>query len=238
MSLAGILSTMRLWSTLYFKMVYYWQNIYHLGECELCFKPSSSAGFLCADCFAQLAKPATPIRLFQRQSAFDFLHCSYLYQPPLSRWIKSFKDRQQLAQLPKLIWLMQQQVPLLNQIDAVVYVPSARSKLLKRGFNPAELLARGLAQHYHWPVLAHGLKKHAAADQRGLNRHQRLLNSRRSLGVGKLDLTGKRILLIEDVLTTGATAYAAALALKQQGAQWVGVWALARTPWQNSTDVF
>ena len=228
---------MWLWSTLYLKVVYYWQNIYRLGECELCFKPSSNAGFLCTDCTAQLAKPSAQIRLFQQQPAFDFLYCSYLYQPPLSLWIKGFKDRQQLAQLPKLIWLMQQQVPSLNAIDAVVYVPSARSKLLKRGFNPAELLARNLAQHYHWPVLAHSLKKHAGADQRGLNRQQRLLNSRRSLGAGELDLTDKKILLIEDVLTTGATAHAAALALKQQGAQWVGVWALARTPWQNSADI-
>ena len=71
-------------------------------------------------------------------------------------------------------------------------------------------------------------------DQRGLSRLARQRNVVSSLQAGDLKLNGLHVLLIEDVITTGATAHAAARALKQQGAAIVGVWALARTPPKSS----
>lgn len=215
-----------------------------LAECELCFDPANHSGFLCAACYQGLARAkhacmlcAEPLqqtgichRCLLKPPPTSKVFCSYLYLPPLSLWIKSYKDSQQLRQLPRLLWLMRNNAPSLEQVDAITYIPSEGLKLFKRGFNPAELLARQLAKTYQRPVLTTALKKRSAKDQRTLSRQQRIRNSQLSIQPGKLDLTGKNILLIEDVVTTGATANAAALALKQQGAATVQVWALARTP--------
>lgn len=197
-----------------------------MAECELCFSPANKSGFLCHDCYQQLV-PASPV--FLTSSAIDFAYCSFAYQPPISAWLKAMKDHRQLNQLPKLVWLMLQQPPELPPIDAITYVPSAFWKLLTRGFNPAELIARHIAHRLNIPIRANALEKQRGRDQRTLSRKQRLINSKSSLKAGKLDFSEQHILLIEDVLTTGATAQAAALALKQQGAKRVSVWALAHT---------
>lgn len=219
------------------------QHFTPLAECELCFASANSSGFLCSPCYQELSQAvhaclfcAEPIkqmgvchRCLLKPPPTDSVFCSYLYQPPLSLWIKSFKDQQQLSQLPRLLWLMENNAPDLEHINAVVYIPSEGLKLFKRGFNPAELLARKLAKSYGLTVLSKALVKRTAKDQRLLNRLERINNSQQSIQAGKLDLTNKYILLIEDVVTTGATANSAALALKQQGAAYVQVWALART---------
>ena len=219
------------------------QNLTLFAECELCFSPANYSGFLCTPCYQELSRAtyaclfcAEPLRqagichrCLLKPPPTDNVFCSYLYLSPLSMWIKSFKDQQQLGQLPRLLWLMKNRPPNLDQIDAITYVPSEGVKLLKRGFNPAELLARKLAKIYNLPVLTKALVKKTAQDQRRLNRRQRIANSQQSIQAGRLNLTNRCILLIEDVITTGATANAAALALKQQGASYVQVWALART---------
>lgn len=215
-----------------------------LAECELCFEPANHSGFLCANCYHGLAQSkracllcAEPLkhnsichRCLLKPPATNSVFCSYLYLPPLSLWLKSYKDRQQLKQLPRLLWLMKNKAPNIQQVDAITYIPSEGFKLFKRGFNPAELMARSLAKTHRLPVLSKALIKKNAKDQRGLGRRQRIANSQQSIQAGQLNLTGKTILIIEDVVTTGATANAAALALKQQGAVAVQVWALARTP--------
>lgn len=215
-----------------------------LAECELCFAVANHSGFLCSACYQELSKTsaaclfcAEPLktmgvchRCLLKPPPTDSVFCSYLYLPPLSLWIKAFKDKQQLGQLPRLLWLMKNNAPELEHIDAVAYIPSEGLKLLKRGFNPAELIARQLAATYNLPVLGKALSKKTAQDQRLLSRPERIKNSQKSIHAGKLNLTNRSILLIEDVVTTGATANAAALALKQQGATYVQVWALARTP--------
>ncbi len=219
------------------------QPFMSLTECELCFAPANHSGFLCSPCYQELTQAkhaclfcAEPIkrmgvchRCLLKPPPTDSVFCSYLYLPPLSLWIKSFKDQQQLNQLPRLLWLMQSNAPNLEHINAIVYIPSEGLKLFKRGFNPAELIARKLADTYNLPVLSKALIKKTAKDQRLLGRTERIKNSQQSIQAGKLNLSNKYILLVEDVVTTGATANAAALALKQQGATYVQVWALART---------
>lgn len=214
-----------------------------LAECELCFSRANQSGFLCCACYQALSQStfaclfcAQPLkhmgvchRCLLKPPPTDSVFCSYLYQSPLSLWIKSYKDKQQLSQLPRLLWLMKNKAPNIESINAVTYIPSESIKLLKRGFNPAELIARRLASAYSLPVIDNALTKSSAQDQRFLNRIERFKNSQKSIQAGTRDLSHQHVLLIEDVVTTGATANAAALALKQQGARFVQVWALART---------
>lgn len=218
------------------------------GECELCLSPTGAAGFLCNDCQASLplnlpacSQCAEPIssagrcrRCQQQPPAVDYAFCSYRYEAPFTAWLPQLKDRRQLRWLPRLTWLMQQQTPAFGAPDALTYIPSGRTKLMLRGFNPAGLFAARLSQHLRIQLLHKSLRRISSVDQRGLSRLARQRNVVSSLQAGDLKLNGLHVLLIEDVITTGATAHAAARALKQQGAAIVGVWALARTPPKSS----
>jgi len=118
----------------------------------------------------------------------------------------------------------------LQYATALTYIPSTRMRLFKRGFNVSELLARELAKKFQLPLLEDALKKTSGKDQRALNRQQRRTNLKQTLKPGNSDLSGQHILVIDDVMTTGATLDSAAHCLKQQGATAVGGWILARTP--------
>ena len=209
----------------------YWLS--KLACCELCFLPASTSGFLCEPCEASLQ---IDIVLVPSVPFVDFSFCSYCLEPPLSRYLLQLKDRHRLQALPKLAWLLQQRLPhpLPVSLDALVYIPSSVRKLLSRGFNPAEALASEAAQALNLPVWSQALYKVGGEDQRQLTRKQRFLNMRDSFRINqRYDFVGKKLLIVEDVLTTGATASAAARTLKNAGAQWVGVWALAHTVFQR-----
>lgn len=128
---------------------------------------------------------------------------------------------------------MQQRPAPTTNIDCIAYIPSDFRKLAQRGFNPAELIARSLANQLNIAINHHCLIKRQGQDQRGLKRWQRHKNMEKSLISGQQDLSEQHVMLIEDVLTTGATVTAAAKALKQQGAKEISVWALAHTPFKQ-----
>jgi predicted amidophosphoribosyltransferase len=111
-------------------------------------------------------------------------------------------------------------------IDLVTWAPTTRARLRSRGFDQAELLARAVAAVLHVPC-RRLLRRHPGAAQTGrdaLARHE---------GPGfepRRRLAGSRVLLVDDVVTTGATVAAAARALREAGATTVHVVAAARTP--------
>lgn len=109
--------------------------------------------------------------------------------------------------------------PALEAADIVLPVPLSRERLQERGFNQALLLARCLAPHKtNATVLLRILPTMA---QTRLTRMERLQNLRNALIVDPLQLAavaGKRVVVIDDVMTTGATLHAAAQALRRAGA--------------------
>jgi len=115
------------------------------------------------------------------------------------------------------------------QYDAVVPVPLHWRKRWSRGFNQSELLARLIARKRGIPVWNALRRKRATAIQAGLANAGRRRNVAGAFAVrGGHALAGKRILLIDDVMTTGATAGACASALKRGGAGSVSLLTLAR----------
>ncbi|MPZ23454.1 MAG: ComF family protein [Dehalococcoidia bacterium] len=107
-----------------------------------------------------------------------------------------------------------------SEADVVVPVPLHRWRRVRRGYNQAELLARSYAREVGLPLDSSLLlrtrrtRQHAA----GLSRAERLNNVAGAFRVGKgAEIEGKRIILIDDVVTTAATMSACAVALKAAG---------------------
>jgi len=121
-----------------------------------------------------------------------------------------------------------------REIDLVLPVPLAPARLAERGFNQAWELARRLARSLGLPGDATLLERPAdTAHQADLPRERRAVNLRGAFMVDprrRDRVRGRRIALVDDVLTTGATAREATAALLRAGAASVQAWTLARTP--------
>ncbi|HTL48516.1 MAG TPA: ComF family protein [Verrucomicrobiae bacterium] len=115
--------------------------------------------------------------------------------------------------------------------DLVVPVPLSRKRLLERHFNPSARLARILGAALNVPVFEDVLvKKSGVPPQSLLTREERLANLYGAFRTRTKALQGKSVLLVDDVLTTGATAEEAARVLKENGAARVELAVLARSP--------
>ena len=115
-----------------------------------------------------------------------------------------------------------------HECDLLVPVPLHRSQLRRRGYNQAELLAAGLQEQIGLPTRGDILVRcRSTRSQVGLDQEQRLENVAGAFACTCSDLHGARVLLLDDVLTTGATMAACASALREAGAS--QVWGLALT---------
>ena len=157
---------------------------------------------------------------------FDAAYSFGAYEGVLRNLIHLFKYGKVRTLAGPLSGLLAQAMPRDEVFDATVPVPLFWLRRIKRGFNQSELLARGLARRTGIPVVNALGRVRPTPTQAGLS------NSARRSNVSKAfrarDVRGKRILLIDDVMTTGATAAACALALKQAGARRVALLTVAR----------
>jgi ComF family protein len=121
-------------------------------------------------------------------------------------------------------------LPREERFDAVVPMPLHWLKRWQRGFNQAELLAVEIARRWNAPLRRVVRRSRATASQTGLTNAKRRANVQGAFAVRRgSQLEGQRILVVDDVVTTGATASACARVLKRAGARYVAILALART---------
>jgi len=120
-------------------------------------------------------------------------------------------------------------LPLDQKFDVVVPMPLHWRRKWQRGFNQAELLARRTARRCGIPMSNSVRRIRSTAAQAGLSNAMRRENVAGAFRLkNRRAIQGRRVLLIDDVMTTGATASACALALKRGGAASVTLLALAR----------
>jgi competence protein ComFC len=116
-----------------------------------------------------------------------------------------------------------------QRFDAIVPMPLHWRRQWQRGFNQSALLAGEVGRRFGLPVIEAVRRARATASQAGLTNAKRRANVTGAFAPARrIPVTGLRLLLVDDVLTTGATASACSRALKSAGACYVAFLALAR----------
>lgn len=166
-------------------------------------------------------------------TGFDEVFTFGSYEGALRQLIHTFKYEGVQPLKGPLGEFLARAVPLDRRFDVIVPMPLHWRKRWQRRFNQSELLAREIGRRWNVPVRHAVRRKRATAPQAGLTNSKRRLNVRGAFEV-TTKLTGSRVLLVDDVMTTGATASACARALKRAGAARVTLAALARTDRRSS----
>lgn len=200
-----------------------WSKIRFLDGpvCDGCGAPFEfDPGARCAAC---LAKPR----------AFDAARAACLYDEASRAPILQLKHADRLDLAPMFAhWLSRSARELIEEADAIAPVPLHPLRLLHRRYNQAAEIARPLAAMTGTPYLADALvRRRATASQGGKSGSGRKRNVAGAFDVPaarRPQVEGLRILLIDDVLTTGATAEGCARALKAAGAARVDLAVVAR----------
>jgi ComF family protein len=162
-------------------------------------------------------------------SNFDTAYSFGSYEGPLRKLIHLFKYAKIETLAAPLSRFLIRALPLDQQFDAVLAMPMHWRKRWERGFNQAELLAKPVARRYGLKLKTNLQRARYTRAQAGLSEAQRRENLRGSFCVKRPEEIGnQRVLLIDDVFTTGATLRAASAALKRAGVRHVTALTLAR----------
>jgi ComF family protein len=182
------------------------------------------------------AEPCADCR--RRPPAFRRFVAPWVFAPPLDSVLHHLKFRRrgdlgERVARPLAAWLRQQRVAERERLDLVVPVPLHPWRRLRRGYNQADRLARPLSEDLGLPFAPALRRARATPPQTTLPRARRRTNLEGAFAVRRAwhgRLAGRRVLLVDDVATTGATLDAAARALRRGGASRVVAVAAARTP--------
>lgn len=207
-------------------------------------KPSAlSADYFCKDCQTPFLN-RFPLDENGRcalcrlgANGFDTVYTYGSYEEALRELIHLFKYRGVRPLVRPLAHFLARAIPTERPFDLIVPMPLHWRKRWSRGYNQSELLANEIARLRGLPVAKIVRRTKPTTPQAGLSNSKRRLNVRGAFKIRNgATVKGLRVLLIDDVLTTGATASACAKVLKRAGAKHVAVAAVARTDRRISLD--
>jgi ComF family protein len=192
------------------------------SRCASCDRPGSD---LCDQCFSEIS---IALHEFQIHGLPGFAVTKYT--PLISNVLVSFKEKGQFALSKTLAALFSEAISLLPKFESPVYLvpaPSSPENFARRGFQPALLLATEISKnHPEFRVMNSLVFSRKVRDQVGLSGSQRLANLESSMKLNQ-SVTGRVCFLVDDVVTTGATATQAARTLLLGGAQVAGILTLS-----------
>lgn len=213
-------------------------------HCPLCSQPTQQ--FLCSPCFEGLPRihhccAVCSLPLFtddadvcgecqKHQPAFDRITAAFSFGSPVDHFINQLKHKGKFDSLPLMAEALVSRISAASDPpELITSVPLHWTTTLRRGFNQSELIGRLLAKRTKLPYRTVAGKRIRTSKQQTLSRRERLNNLKQAFSL-RCDVADKHIALVDDVVTTGATAETLARLLKKHGARRVDVWALARTP--------
>jgi ComF family protein len=194
-------------------------------HCSVCALPLHHSALLCGECLRH-----TP--------EFDHAYSPFLYEKPLSNLVINFKEQGDFFAGKGLATIfcqyvhthfVQQHQP---APDLITAIPLHWKKQGKRGFNQSAFFAHYLSKQMNIALFSHVKRMESSPPQKSLDRKKRLSSLRNSFVVTR-PLNNEHVVIVDDVMTTGATVSALTIALKKAGAGKVSVWVLARVPKGN-----
>ncbi|QID19849.1 ComF family protein [Nitrogeniibacter mangrovi] len=201
----------------------------HVRLCDGCRADLPHSGSACPVCAINCPGGQVCGACLTRPPAFDATVAAFRYAHPVDRLIQSLKYGHDLAVAHALGGIMAQVRPT-ARFDLIMPVPLHRARLAQRGFNQSVELARAMVGRGVEAICLDGLVRHRATmPQAGLSLTERRRNLRRAF-VPRRTFVGQSVLVVDDVMTTGATLDAVARCLKQAGAREVVNLVCARTP--------
>ena len=201
-------------------------DILYPARCPICHEIAKGKGTVCPKCRKKLIYIKEPKckkcgRALEREEqeycrdcqrfshAFDRGAAVFAYDQVMRRSISMFKYHNRREYAKFYAEEMQKQCAHFLKIcapDVILPVPVHRGKKRKRGFNQAELVAKELGKRIGVPVDANYLKRiEKTTPQKELTRKQRKENLRKAFAVARPGVSYRRVLLIDDIYTTGAT---------------------------------
>ncbi|MFA4980995.1 MAG: ComF family protein [Candidatus Omnitrophota bacterium] len=188
--------------------------------CRICGRPVEKSSCLCAEC-----KRSAPF--------FDRAYSAYLYEGVLKELIHKFKYNGKIR-LSRILSkhtadFIEDNGDIVKDIDIITCVPLQNNRLRERGFNQSRILAFNISERAGIPFADTLEKRVSTRHQNELSRDERLSNLKGAFAVrAEADIYGLAVLLIDDVMTTGATLSECSRALRDAGAKEVRCLTLAR----------
>jgi ComF family protein len=211
-------------------------------DCAVCGQASGER-LLCAACEADLphlAGPLCPVCALPAPEGaacgacqaspphFDASIAAFRYAFPVEHLVQGLKYRHRL---PLAGWLAGALIPRIGsaRVDCILPLPLSAQRMKERGFNQAQEIARPLARQLGLPLISDAcVRVRDGAPQASLPWKERQASIRHAFEC-RIDLTGKTIAVVDDVMTTGATLNEFARTLKRHGAARIENWVVART---------
>lgn len=220
-------------------------------RCPLCGEGISAQTGLCASCWGELAIPGDPacdlcsrpfgegIRsgsicapCLASPPRHDGLSAATLYNDASRKLVLSLKHGNRIALAPMMARLMAAKLDFVDDGWLLVPVPLHRWRIWRRGFNQAAVLAREIGKLTGGRLMVDGLaRKKATPSLGGLGAKARVRTLSGAIAINlrrKAQLSGAKVIVIDDVLTSGATSEACVSALKRAGAKAVVIACFAR----------
>lgn len=187
--------------------------------CKKCEKTVEfNNGDTCRVCGRKTEYPALCLECKASAPRYDKAVSALVYGGGAQNLILKYKDGQPYLK-DYFSELIHEKSAQFTDADAVCFVPMTKAAEGKRGYNQSYLLAKELAKKLKLPLLKTAIEKvKATSSQKTLSKSERAINLMTSFKARREEVEGKNIIVVDDVLTTGATADAVCGELKKRGA--------------------